>query len=384
MRSLIIDVETTISNKGNPFDRTNKLCYIGTNYGLYPIEYSENPYKRCLDEIQNQIDDAEILVGFNIKFDLHWLRKYNLDFKRKRVWDCQLVHYILSGQTEMFPSLNKVCAYYNLESKLDVVSEEYWKNKIDTPDIPEEILQEYLAQDIKLTQQIYELQLAELETMPHLKRLVSLHNQDLVVLQDMEYNGLLYDIEKSKTKGEELEKELAKIDNWLFDFHKCPAFNPNSTDHLSSFLYGGTINLKRRIVVGIYKTGARAGQPKEGWENYSVTFQRLVNPLKGSELQKEGLYSTDENTLKSLTGTKKAKEIIETLLFRSTLEKRLSTYYQGLVSLIQDNNWEEGRIFGQLHQSATRTGRLSSSKPNLQNFDGEIKELFGSRYATTS
>jgi DNA polymerase-1 len=384
LRHLVVDVETTISNKGNPFDRTNKLCYIGTTHDLYPIEYSENPYRNSLDEIQNQINSVETLVGFNIKFDLHWLKKYQIDFSNKRIWDCQLVHYILSGQTEMFPSLNKVCAFYNLESKLDVVSEEYWKNKIDTPDIPEEILREYLAQDIKLTEQVYQLQLEQLETMPHLKRLISLHNQDLLVLQDMEYNGLLYDIDKSKLKGEQLEDELAKIDEWLYQFHNCSAFNPNSTDHLSSFLYGGTINLKRRIVVGTYKTGPRAGQPKEGWEDYTVKFERLVNPVKGSELQKEGLYSTDENTLRSLTGTKKAKEIIETLLFRSTLEKRLSTYYQGLVSLIQDNNWEDGKIFGQLHQSATRTGRLSSSKPNLQNFDGEIKELFGSRYATTS
>jgi DNA polymerase I-like protein with 3'-5' exonuclease and polymerase domains len=132
------------------------------------------------------------------------------------------------------------------------------------------------------------------------------------------------------------------------------------------------------VVVGTFKTGTRAGQPKERWEDYTVSFKRLVNPLKGSELMKEGLYSTDENTLRSLRGTKQAKEIIETLLFRSTIEKRLSTYYRGLVKLIEDHNWDK------LHQSATRTGRLSSSKPNLQNFDGEIKELFGSRYAIAS
>ncbi len=284
----------------------------------------------------------------------------------------------------MFPSLNHVCKYYNFETKIDVVSEEYWKNKIDTTNIPEDILREYLAQDIKLTQQVYDIQVKQLEALPHLKRLVSLHNQDLVVLQDMEYSGLLYDVVKSKLKGDELEDELIKIDEWLFQFHQCPDFNPNSTDHLSAFLYGGDIGLKRRVVVGTFKTGTRAGQPKERWEDYTVTFKRLVNPLKGSELMKEGLYSTDENTLRSLRGTKEAKEIIETLLFRSTIEKRLSTYYRGLVKLIEDHNWDTGTIFGQLHQSATRTGRLSSSKPNLQNFDGEIKELFGSRYATTS
>ena len=384
MRPLIIDVETTISNKGNPFDRTNKLCYVGTNHGLYPIEYSNDPYKSNLDKIQDQIDAAEVIVGFNIKFDLHWLKNYKINFEGKRIWDCQLVHYILTNQTEMFPSLNHVCKYYDFETKIDVVSEEYWKNKIDTTNIPEDILREYLAQDIKLTQQVYDIQVKQLEALPHLKRLVSLHNQDLAVLQDMEYSGLLYDVVKSKLKGDELEDELIKIDEWLFQFHQCPDFNPNSTDHLSAFLYGGDIGLKRRVVVGTFKTGTRAGQPKERWEDYTVSFKRLVNPLKGSELMKEGLYSTDENTLRSLRGTKEAKEIIETLLFRSTIEKRLSTYYRGLVKLIEDHNWDTGTIFGQLHQSATRTGRLSSSKPNLQNFDGEIKELFGSRYATTS
>ena len=157
-------------------------------------------------------------------------------------------------------------------------------------------------------------------------------------------------------------------------------FNPNSTDHLSAFLYGGSIVLRHRVACGVFKTGTRAGQTKERWEDYTVEFPRLVNPLRGSELQKEGLYSTDENTLRSLRGSKKAKEIIETLLFRSTLEKRLTTYYQGLVNLIKQSNWETNMIHGQLNQCVARTGRLSSSKPNLQNFDGEIKSLFLSRY----
>lgn len=381
---LVVDVETTISNKGNPFDRTNKLCYIGTTNELYDIEYSETPYKDKLISVQNEINESEMLVGFNIKFDLHWLKRYEINFADKRIWDCQLVHFMLTGQADPYPSLNKVCEYYGLESKLNVVSEEYWKNKIDTPNIPEDILREYLAQDIKLTEQVYLKQLEQIKTMPHLKRLISLHNQDLLVLQEMEFNGLLYDVKQSIEEGEKLEEEIIKIDNWLFEYHHCPQFNPNSTDHLSAFLYGGDISLKRRVVIGTFKTGSRAGQPKERWEDYTVTFPRLVNPLRGSELMKEGLYSTDENTLRSLRGTKKAKEIIETLLFRATLEKRLSTYYEGLVNLIKSSNWEDGMIYGQLNQCVARTGRLSSSKPNLQNFDGEIKNLFGSRYAITS
>jgi len=73
----IIDVETTTSNKGNPFDTKNKLCYVGvssvdSSSGLFPIEYNDAPYVESLNTIQKYIDDTEVLVGFNIKFDLHW------------------------------------------------------------------------------------------------------------------------------------------------------------------------------------------------------------------------------------------------------------------------------------------------------------------------
>ena len=104
---LVLDVETTTSNKGNPFDQTNKLCYVGLKDNiLFDIEHADNPYKNKLNEIQNEIDKVEILVGFNIKFDLHWLKRYGINFSDKRIWDCQLVHFILSGQKDTYPSLN--------------------------------------------------------------------------------------------------------------------------------------------------------------------------------------------------------------------------------------------------------------------------------------
>ena len=389
MRSLILDVETTISNKGNPFDESNKLCYVGLlnadGYKCYDIEYSDQPYRNKLDDIQKEIDAAEILVGFNIKFDLHWLRKYGINFVGKRVWDCQLVHFILSGQQHPYPSLNGVSAYYDLGSKLDVVATEYWNNKIDTPSIPKDILKEYLIGDLQLTQKVYNKQMEKFVSCAKpMQRLISLHNQDLIVLQEMEYNGILFDEEDCNKLGKEMEEQVSKLDESFFGYHNLPEFNPSSTEHVSSLLYGGTITVRRKQVVGLYKTGLRKGQAKEQWFEHKIAFERLITPLKGSELEKEGYFSTDEATLKSLRGTKKAKEIVELILTRATLEKRLTTYYRGLVDLRTNMNWPVNKLHGQLNQCVARTGRLSSSKPNLQNFDGEIKQLFGSRYAVTS
>ena len=385
MRSLILDVETTISNKGNPFDETNKLCYIGlldTDASTYSIEYDDQPYRTRLEEVQAKIDEADVLVGFNIKFDLHWIRKYGINIVGKRVWDCQLVHFILTGQQHPYPSLNSVSAYYDLGSKLDVIADDYWKNGIDTDKIPRDLLEDYLKQDLLLTQKVYEKQMEEFAlSAKNMQRLISLHNQDLVILEEMEFNGLLFDENSSTILATELEDQIAVIDKILMEYHDLVEFNPNSTEHVSSLLYGGIIKVRRREAIGVFKTGEKKGQTKERWVEHEITFPRLINPIKGSELTKEGFFSTDDQTLKSLkTRSKYAKDLVEVLLKRATLEKRLTAYYKGLVDLRKEMNWHEGRLHGQLNQCVARTGRLSSSKPNLQNFDGEIKTLFGSRY----
>ena len=386
MDYLVLDVETTTSNKGNPFDETNKLCYVGLLSNgwssLCDIEYSDHANRWALDSIQTAIDNSTTLVGFNIKFDLHWIKRYGINYSTKRIWDCQLVHFILTGQRESYPSLNDVAKYYGLASKLDIVAGEYWSAGIDTPAIPRDILEEYLQQDLVLTEQVYLKQLEQVSQLPiATQRLISLHNQDLLVLQEMEFNGLIYNEEKSEELANELNQQIRQIDQALFEHHQCSEFNPNSVDHLSAFLYGGSIRLRRKEPCGYFKSGSRKGEPKDRWVDYEVVFERLVKPLKGTELAKEGLYSTDEPTLRSLKGSSKAMEIIELLLKRAELDKRVSTYYLGLLKLREKLNWPKGKIHGQLNQCVARTGRLSSSKPNMQNFDGEIKDLFLSRFA---
>ena len=381
MKHLTLDVETTIQNKGNPFSRLNKLCLIGLyNNGIYDIEYTEHPYRDDLDRVRSVINNHDILVGFNIKFDLHWIRKYGIDFQEKRIWDCQLVHFILTGQSKPYPSLNQVCEHYGLETKLDVVKEEYWKNGIDTNEIPRDILDEYLLKDLELTEQVYLKQLEDVKANPHLTKLISLHNQDLLVLEEMEFNGVLYDQDKSEILGNELEEQIGKLDKRLYEFHRFDGFNPSSVDHVSALIYGGIIRFREQEPDGVYKSGQKKGQVRLRWRDKELELPRLVKPLKGSELEKEGLYSTDEQTLRSLGGSKKASEVIKLVLTRAVLEKRMTAYYKGLVNLIEEQNWERGHIYGQLNQCVARTGRLSSSKPNLQNFDSEIKGLLLSRY----
>ena len=71
-------------------------------------------------------------------------------------------------------------------------------------------------------------------------------------------------------------------------------------------------------------------------------------------------YSTNAEVLESL---RYDNPIVEMVLQYRTLAKLNSTYCEGLLKVIGD----DGRIHSSFNQTETRTGRISSTEPNLQN-----------------
>jgi DNA polymerase-1 len=94
-------------------------------------------------------------------------------------------------------------------------------------------------------------------------------------------------------------------------------------------------------------------------------------------MAKEGNFATDEGTLRKLKGK---KGLVDLILELSKLEKLNGTYYNGLVKLRDQMNWEPGLLHGNFNQTTAQTGRLSSSRPNLQNFASELQDIFISKY----
>jgi len=376
-----LDVETTIYNKGNAFDERNELCFIGIGTNLHDVQYSDHPFGETLRQVQKEIDEADLLLFINAKFDLHWIRRYGLKFDHKRIWDCQLVDFMLEGQTTSYPSMNSMAEKYGLPLKDDKIAE-YWKQGIDTKEIPEQEIKEYLTHDLRTTQKIYNFQKEQVEgRSPAFKRLVSLALQDLIVLQEIEYNGFYFDEGACLNKAIELQQTINDLRMELNDYHNIDEFNSESGDHLSCLLYGGTITIPRKELIGEYKTGVKKGEQKFGWKDYSYTLPRLFNPLPKSALKKEGFWATGEDVLKQLKSKDKAgKRVIEVILTLAKLEKIVGTYYNGLPKLRETMNWKANMLHGNLNQVTARTGRLSSTKPNLQNISGDMKEVFTTRY----
>jgi DNA polymerase-1 len=386
---LTLDTEATTYQTGHPFSRRNKLCAIALREDnnptvVFPIEYDAPVSRDTLEAIREAINRASLVVGFNLKFDLHWLRKYDILLgSGRRLWCCQATQFVIRNQTEKYPSLNSSCAYWNLGSKLDVIKAEFWDKGLDTTDVPWELLSEYSVRDVDLTYSLFLKQQEYLRLNPKLERLVSLVNQDLEVLAEMEWNGLLFNTEESVKRCEAEQKTISEIDVSIKELIGNHPINPNSVNHVSCILYGGVIEFVSRVPYEhIYKSGSRAGETHVRFnkETKVVSFPRLVNPLPKSELAKEGLWSTAEGTLRRLKAKGTARTIIKLLLRRAKHEQLRSTYYEGWPKRISEMDWPENTIHSQLNQSVAVTGRLSSSNPNQQNPPPEVTELVESRF----
>jgi len=379
---VIFDTESTTFQKGNPFANRNKLMCIGTlgnnEYRYFSIDHTLEPYGDSLGQVRHLLERAQLLVGFNLKFDMHWIQRYIPDIKwPQNVWDCQLAEFILSNQMTQYPSLATSLSAYGLAPKLDVVKTEYWDKGRDTTEVPSELLSDYNEGDCRGTYSLYQKQKEILKGKQ--LTLFQLHCDDLLMLQEMEYNGLRYDTVRSREMAQDLGQEMGLVVSELNGLIQAPfTINWGSPKQLSAILYGGSIDYPiRETTTRTLKDGTI--KSRERWGTATHNFEQLIAPLSGSE--NSFGWSTDEPTLTSLHAKGQAKRIIELILKVSELEKLKGTYYEGLPNLIQEMDWPADTLHGTINQCVAVTGRTSSSRPNLQNFDGRLKPLFYSRYA---
>jgi hypothetical protein len=102
-KALALDVEATTHNKGNPYDSRNKLvCFsFATNEGANDSLMWNDLNKEIL--IEDSLPWADVVVGFNFKYDYHWFAKEGVDLSNKEIWDVQIAEFILSNQTHKIP-----------------------------------------------------------------------------------------------------------------------------------------------------------------------------------------------------------------------------------------------------------------------------------------
>ena len=141
------------------------------------------------------------------------------------------------------------------------------------------------------------------------------------VLASMEIWGVRADAEGIKEFGEKLKAEIGQITEQIYTFA------------------GKEFNISSPKQLGL------------------VLFEDLKLPVK--KKTKSG-YSTNAEVLEALSDK---HPIVPLIIEYRTLTKLNSTYVEGLLKEIED----DGRVHSVFKQTETRTGRISSTEPNMQN-----------------
>ncbi len=385
MGKLVFDVETSRFPDGSAYRQSAKIISWASQYEDDEIIFAYYTDPDFVSKLQEQLDKATLLIGINLKYDISWLRRIGCRLpKGIRVWDQQSGEFILSGQTRSFASMDDLCGLYGIEGKAGGL-EEWWGQNIETADIPRNIVEAYNVGDIQRTSSIYSAQQLDTRLTPNLRQLILLAGADLLVLQQMEQNGILYDKAGSITAGDTAQKEIEELKRDLQSVIDFEHFNLDSGDDLSCFLYGGVVTRELYAPVGlVYKSGERKGMAYTQNKHVGTAtkkFEGLFKPLPKTALKKEGYFQTGEPVLRQLpTRTKEQKLVIHRLLRLAELSKQVGSFLHALPELLEKSGWGD-TIHPTYNQVVARTGRLSCSKPNAQQFPEIVDQFWVSRYA---
>ncbi|WP_445171790.1 DNA polymerase I [Microcoleus sp.] len=279
----------------------------------------------------------------NAKFDRSILRCQGIKLAGV-VFDTMLASYVLNPETSH--SLSELSREY-----LGIVAKTYNelvpKNKT-IADISIVKVADYCGMDVyttfKLVRELKaKLNKADEANFPgkSLHRLLLEVEQPLEpVLAEMEYCGIRINSAYLQELSQQLEKSLKEIEEKTYQ------------------AAGRKFNL---------------GSPKQLSE---ILLEKIPDEFQKKSRKTKTGYSTDAAVLDKLQGD---HPIVDDLLEHRTLSKLKSTYVDALPQLVRADT---GRVHTDFNQTATGTGRLSSSNPNLQNipirteFSRQIRKAF--------
>lgn len=274
-----------------------------------------------LDFMKNLFENSDVLkIGSDIKPAMYYLRSQGIDFITPYE-DISIGDYLLNPSKFEYSIKRQTYDYFSqeIEHKDNILGKGRDRKKFSEIDI--DILGGYASSLINNLIKLREVINDEIKEKNMDELYFKIELPLIKVLMNMEYEGFKINKKYLEDLKVELSNEVDEIEKKIY----CIAgeeFNINSSKQLGEILFH-----KRNLpVIKKTKTG----------------------------------FSTDIEVLEKLKGH---DEIIDFIIKHRTLKKIISTYIEGILALVTDDD----KIHTKFKQNITSTGRISSIEPNLQN-----------------
>ena len=305
---------------------------LGTSAKQYFIVFSNGISQKEVGESLGRIFKDKVVIFHNAKYDLKILSKYGFPLPKK-IHDTMIMSWLVDEEgSHGLKALAREI--------LDRQPKE-WKNLKKTLDLfttKESIIEElanYCADDVRNTFDLYFYYLPILKKEDLLTDYERVELPLIHVLKDMELRGVKLDFDWLQNKRDEAEKTLKELEEKMLAKVDGEGVNIHSSQQLEVLL-----------------------------------FQKLgYKPIRVLD---SGRRSTDNKVLKALVKENDLQEddFVPMLLKFRELDKIYRTYLIALMEQADENQVVHTHFL----QHGTRTGRLASNEPNLQNIPARDDE----------
>lgn len=344
---------------------TDKILLIGLKVNDQYIIYNYDLLRSDLKEVFKILTNR-LILGHNLKFDLKFIY-HNFDILLTDVYDTFIAEGVLyAGIGNLYNSLEALCdKYFNIS--LNKATRKEFIDKEDNTFTDEQL--EYLCDDVKYLEDIYELQQKTSKEL-NLQKIIALEMRVIPVVTMMEYTGISIDkkswtklIEEYTIKANKLEQELR---NSILDELMQFLQDKNLLEIANEL----SIPVKRKSDKIILESIVDLKYCKDWlFEHININSPKQMVTI----LRKIGVDvpNTNESTLKEYPNNLIIKKLLE---FRET-EKLITTYGNNILDKI---NPVTHKLHPEFNQIGTVTGRFSSSNPNGQNIpaNAEFRKNF--------
>jgi DNA polymerase-1 len=303
---------------------------VGPDAGYYiPVGHlsgQQLPMQTVLDALQTALaNDAIPKAGHNIKYDFVVLSRYGL-WVKPLSFDTMLAEWLINPASRNLGLKN--LSWVRLGHQMTEIEELIGKgkNQKSMAEVPIELCAPYAADDAAVVLRLIPQLQDEMESSQVLSVFNEIEMPLIPVLADMEMAGISLDIGFLENMSRDLTARLITLEDQVVELVGEP-FNLNSTQQLS------------RALFEILK----------------------LTPPDRTRKTASGHYSTAAGVLEAM---RKSHPVVGLILEHRELSKLRSTYVDALPQQINPNT---GRVHTSFNQSGSRTGRLASSDPNLQN-----------------